>query len=289
MKVVALFKQATDEWISDRAPQLGAALAFYSAFSLVPLLALIIALASKIIGSQSAEREVLRTAQVFMGGKVSESVTEMLQWSKTDSSGSGLSTLGVIALLLSASGVFGELQSTMNLIWNVTPKPSSGVFDFLKTRFFSILMVLGTAFLLLISLALTTALSAAQNYLWGDGGSIGPLALLINSVVSLLVVTGVFALILKYIPDTRIEWRDVLPGAIFTAILFEAGKFGIGWYLARPSVSAAFGTAASIIVVLLWVYYSAQILFFGAELTQVYAKFHGSLSERKTKHANGNC
>lgn len=143
-------------------------------------------------------------------------------------------------------------------------------------------MVLGTAFLLLVSLAITTALAATQNYLWGDAGSTGPLAMIINSVISLLGVACVFALILKYIPDIKIQWRDVIPGAVFTSVLFEAGKFGIGWYLARPSVSAAFGTAASIIVVLLWVYYSAQLLFFGAELTQVYARNHGSLSPSDT-------
>jgi len=263
------------EWLTDRAPQLGAALAFYSAFSLVPLLALFVAIFSWVVGSGAAEREVLNTTHMFLGGKVTESVAEILKVSHQGST-SSLTYLGLGTLLFSASGVFGELQSTMNIIWNVPENRSSGVINFLKKRFLSLLMVLGTAFLLLVSLAATTLISTAQNYLWGPSSAETWLVVL-NSLLSVTIITAVFGAILKYIPDIDIKWKDIIPGAVFTGVFFEAGKTGIGWYLGRPSVSESFGAAASIIVVLLWVYYSSQILFFGAELTQVFAKRYGSL------------
>jgi len=186
------------------------------------------------------------------------------------------SIIGVATLLFAASGVFGELQDSLNTIWEVQPRPNQGIMATIKQRFFSFAMVLGVGFLLLVSLAISAALGALGSMVGGDQADQSLVWKAINFAVSFGVTTLLFALIYKYLPDAKIQWRDVWIGALVTALLFTLGKAALGWYLGRPGTTSTYGAAGSFVALLLWVYYSAQILFFGAEFTQVYAKAYGS-------------
>jgi membrane protein len=184
--------------------------------------------------------------------------------------------IGVVTLLFGASGVFGELQDSLNTIWEVQPKPGLGFFATLKKRFFSFAMVLGVGFLLLVSLVISAALAALGGMLGGAQEDQSLIWKAINFAISFGVTTLLFALIYKILPDAKVQWRDVWIGAVVTALLFSIGKAALGWYLARPTTTSSYGAAGSFVALLLWVYYSAQILFLGAEFTQVYAKMYGS-------------
>jgi membrane protein len=186
------------------------------------------------------------------------------------------SIVGIVVLLFGASGVFGELQAALNTVWEVQPKPDRGLWGMIKDRFFSFTMVLGVGFLLLVSLLLSAALSAVGRFLSErlPGGE--ALWQVLNFVISLGVVTSLFALIFKVVPDVKIEWRNVWIGAAVTALLFTLGKFLLGLYLGKASFASMYGAAGSLVVLVVWVYYSAQILFLGAEFTQVYARHNGS-------------
>src|SRR5581483_4191365 len=184
--------------------------------------------------------------------------------------------VGIVTLLLGASGVFGQLQDALNTVWEVEPKPGRGIWGLIKDRFLSLTMVFGTGFLLLVSLVITAAVSAAGGTLRGLGPGLEAIAHVVVEIVSFAVVTLLFALIYKFLPDAKIAWRDVWVGAVATAVLFVIGKFAIGLYLGHASIGSAYGAAGSFVVVLVWTYYSAQILLFGAELTQVYANRSGS-------------
>ena len=179
-------------------------------------------------------------------------------------------------LLVGASGVFGQLQDALNTIWEVQPKPGLGVWGFIRGRFLSFSMVLGTGFLLLISLLLTTALAAVGTWLGGLVPGWGSVLHVVDLAVTFGVVTLLFAMIFKYLPDAKVEWKDVWLGSVATSALFMAGKFAIGVYLGRSGIGSSYGAAGSLVVLLVWIYYSAQILFFGAEFTQVYANRRGA-------------
>ncbi|MFB3817261.1 MAG: YihY/virulence factor BrkB family protein [Candidatus Methylomirabilales bacterium] len=279
--VWTLLRDAYYEWSDDNAPRLGAALSYYTVFSVAPLLILSIAVVGLVFGEEAARGQVMGQIRGLVGDQVAGAVQGMIASSRDTSSGILATLVGLGTLLFGASGVFTELQASMNQIWDVPPRPG-GVWGLVKGRFFSFAMVLAAGFLLLVSLILSAALSAVAAYFqyllpralseWAVYG--------IDLGASLAIFTVLFALMFRVLPDTRTAWRDVWFGAVATALLFAIGKTLIGLYLGRSSVTSTYGAAGSLIVLLLWVYYSAQILFYGAELTQVYARRYGSQAAR---------
>jgi membrane protein len=276
-----MLRTAALDFMEDKGAQLGAALAFYSILSLAPLLVLAIALAGFIFGEEAARGELATQIESTVGTEGAKAIESMLENAHQPATGSLAAVFGIVMLLVGASGVFGQLQSAMNSIWEVTPRQESGVWAFVRTHFLSFTLVLGTGFLLLISLVLSAVIAGASSHLSGIWPHLEPLWHLANAFVSFLVVMLLFAMIFKFLPDTNVAWRDVWIGAAITAVLFTLGKFLIGLYLGKSSVGSAYGAAGSLVVLLIWIYYSAQILFFGAELTQVYAKRHGSWAAGK--------
>jgi membrane protein len=270
-----VIKKTFAAWVEDRAPRLGAALAFYSAFSIAPLVVLVIAVASMFFheGAQNAIVDEIRST---LGTAVGDAIDSMIRSAQESGSTTLATVLGVAVLLFGASGVFGELQDALNTIWKVQPKPNRGWLGILRDRFLSFTMVLGTGFLLLVSLVISAALAGVGKFLTGalPGGVV--LWQVVNVVVSFGFVTLVFALIFKMVPDVKIAWKDVWLGALVTAALFTLGKQLLGLYLGWSGTASAYGAAGSLAVLLLWVYYSAQILLFGAEFTRVYAQRCGS-------------
>jgi membrane protein len=275
--VVQLLKDTVSEWSEDKVPRLAAALAYYTAFALAPLLLIAISVAGLVFGREAASNEISLQLSGLLGPSAAESVNTMVEAAGANKGGGILaSIIGIATLLFAASGVFGELQDSLNTIWEVQPKPNQGFLATIKQRFFSFTMVVGVGFLLLVSLVISAALGALGGIVAGEQADQSLIWKVVNFVVSFGVITLLFALIYKVLPDVKIEWRDVLVGAIVTALLFTLGKAAIGWYLGRPGTTSTYGAAGSFVALLLWVYYSAQILFFGAEFTQVYAKAYGS-------------
>lgn len=270
-----LIKGAFSGCSEDKVPRLGAALAYYTVFSLAPLLIIVIGIAGFFFGDEAARGEIVGQFRGLVGEDGGKAIQTMIENAGRET-GSGIfaSVISVVTLLFGASGVFGELQDSLNTIWGVKPKPGRGILGMLKDRFVSFTMVLGIAFLLLVSLVLSAAIATIGTAV-GGADSEGLLHVL-NLVVSFGVITLLFAAMYKYVPDVKIEWRDVWVGAAVTSVLFTLGKFAIGLYLGKGSVASAYGSAGSLVILLVWVYYSAQILFFGAEFTKVYAKDYGS-------------
>jgi membrane protein len=267
-----LFKQAFIEFGEDKAQRLGAALAYYTIFSIAPLLLIAIAIAGMVFGREAAQGEIFAQLRSVLGPAAAETVQEMVQGAAKPKSGTIITVVGIATLLFGAAGVFGQLKDALNTIWNVEPEPQSGIMALIKDRFLSFAMVLGTGFLLLVSLVFDSVIAAAGHFL-GDrlpGGEV--LWQGVQLVVSLGMVTVLFAMIFRFLPDVHPQWGDVWLGAAFTALLFVIGKFALGLYLGKSAIGSSYGAAGSLVVLLLWVYYSAQILFFGAEITQVYAR-----------------
>lgn len=272
-----LLKQTGIEWIDDKVPRLGAALAFYSVLSIGPLLLLSLAAAGLLFGHEAAQGKIVAEIQGVIGNDAATAIQDMVADSaQKEKAGIIASVIGIATLLIGASGVFGQLQDAMNTIWGLKSKPGRGIWGFIRGRFLSFTMVLGTGFLLLISLVVSTALATLTEYTSGLFTDYAFLMQGINFMISLGVISLLFAIIFKYLPDAKVAWRDVWIGAVMTALLFTVGKFAIGFYLGRSSFSSSYGAAGSLVVVLVWVYYSAQILFFGAEFTQVYANRFGN-------------
>ena len=270
-------KQTFQEWLQDKAPQLGAALAYYTVFSLAPLVLVLLAIVGVIFRDDPAGTWDKITEQ--MGYFLDPSAVQVVQSIAQKASQSGKSTLatliGVALAVFGASAVFGQLQDALNTIWGVKAKPGRGVWGFLRSRFLSFGMVAGICFLLLVSLAVEALLKAFSHYVQSvlPGGIV--IALTIYVVFDFAVVVLLFAMIFKFLPDVEIQWRDVWIGAVITAILFGIGKWLLGFYLGSGAAGSAYGAASSLITLLLWVYYSSQILLFGAEFTQVYASRAG--------------
>jgi membrane protein len=272
----SLLRETATDWINDHAPRLGAALAYYTVFSIVPLLVIVIAMIGLVFGQEAAQSYILEQIKSIVGHQSAEAIKEMIQHANKPSTGIVATIIAVATLLLGASGLFGQLQDALNTIWGVERKGGGGIWGMIKDRFLSFMAVLGTGFLLLVSLVLSAALSAIGK--WFGGWLPGHEVLLqgLNFLISFAVITGLFAMMFKVLPDARIAWNDVWIGAVMTAFLFTVGKFLIGLYLGKSDVASAYGAAGSLVIVLVWVYYSAQILLFGAEFTQVYANQAGS-------------
>ncbi len=267
-----LTKRAFSDWSEDKATKLAAALAYYTMLSIAPLLVICMKIVGKIFGDEAASGQISAYLNQTVGQKGAEAAQEMIKNAGQPSAGILATTISVVVLFLSASGVFGELQDSLNTVWEVKPKPGRGIMGMIKDRFLSMTMVMGVVFLLLVSLIASTVLTGATHAIGLDEGVI---LSVINFIVSIAVITVLFALIFRYIPDAKVRWPDVWIGAIATSILFTIGKSLLGWYLGRASATSVYGAAGSLVALLIWVYYSAQILFFGAEFTQVYSKKYG--------------
>ncbi len=273
--VFKLAKETVSEWDDDRAMSLAASLAFYTLLSIAPLLVVAVAVAGMVFGEDAARGEIVRQLEGVLGHQGGEAIQSILVSAKKPTAGITGTVVGVVVLLFGASGVFSELQAAMDTIWNVRPKPL-GIFGFVKARLLSFAMVLGVAFLLLVSLLLSAALSAAGTFLGANlpgGETIWQVA---NFIISFAIITGLFALMFKVIPDVIVAWKDVFVGATITAFLFTIGKLLIGLYLGKASVGSPYGAAGSLVVLVVWIYYSTQILLLGAEATQVYARHCGT-------------
>jgi membrane protein len=273
-----LLKATAAEWSRDQAPRLGAALAYYAVFSLAPLLMIAVSISGLVFGRQAATGQIVGQIQGLVGPDTAMAIQTMIEKSNQPAASILVTLIGIVALLFGASGVFGELQQSLNLIWDIQPKPDRGMLAAVKDKFFSFSMVLGTGFLLLVSLVISAVLAALSKFVVGIIPGLEVIAQVVNFLISMVVISSLFALIFRYVPDAKIAWKDVWVGASVTALLFTIGQALIGVYIGYSSMSSTYGAAASLAVILLWVYYSAQILFFGAEFTQVYAKTYGSLS-----------
>jgi len=273
----SVLKQTIQEWQRDKVSRLAAALAYYTAFSLAPVLVIAIAIASFLFDQSMVQTRIIEQLRSLLGDNGAELIQEMLTSAQSQESGSFWATvISVGLLILGASGLFIQLQDALNTVWNVVPRPDAGMWRLIRDRLLSFGMVLVIGFLLLVSLLLSAGLSAASS-LFGDtllGWALG--WQILNAVVSFGIVALLFGLIYKILPDATISWSDVRVGALITALLFTLGKALIGLYLGNSSVASAYGAAGSFVVLLLWIYYSAQILLFGAEFTQVYANRFGS-------------
>ena len=272
-----LLKETFSEWQQDKASRLAAALSYYTIFSLPPLLLIAVAVAGFFLGRQAVRQELIAQVSSAIGEAGAQAIGVMLDGAGWDTGASTLATVvGVATLLFGATGAFAQLQEALDTIWDVAPRPDAGPWGMVRSRLLSFSMVLVVAFLLLIALALSTALSAADSYLETILPGLVVLARILNLVISFAVITLLFAAIYKVLPDVEIEWSDVWIGAAATAVLFTVGKYLLGLYLGRTGVSSAYGAAGALVLILLWIYYSAQILFLGAEFTQVYARRYGS-------------
>ncbi len=268
--LVATFKG----WSEDKAPKLAAALAYYSCFALPPLLVIAIWIAGAAFGKDAAMGQVVEQIEGLVGRTSAETIQEVLVKVGEFKAGVVGTIIGVLALIFGASGVFGELQDSLNVIWKVKKKPGRGVLGTLKDRFFSLTMVFGLGFLLLISLVLSAGLSALAH--WVTGPQAGFFLQALSFVVSVAVVAVVFTLLFRFVPDARTPWKYSLIGGAATALLFSAGKFALGAYLGQSKIATSYGAAGAFLLVLLWVYYSSQILFLGAELTTTLAAQSGA-------------
>jgi membrane protein len=268
-------KETGQDWLDDNAPRLAAALAYYSLLSLAPLLVITIAVAGFFFGHDAARGRVAAELGSVVGGQAALGIQSVVASARSPSAGVISTIVGVVTLFIGASGVFGELQSSLNTVWEVQPKPGRGILGEMKARFFSFTMVLGVAFLLLVSLIVSSVVSAAGLVFAQvlPGGEV--LWQGLNITFSLVVVSALFAAIFKYIPDAEVRWADVWLGGAVTAVLFTLGKLLLGLYLGKSAVASAYGAAGSMIALVVWVYYAAQIFLFGAEFTQVQARRRG--------------
>ncbi len=270
---ISLLKQTFSEWLDDKVPQLGAALAYYTVFSLAPLVLLLLAIVGFVFRNDPAGawQKVTEQMSYFLDKSAIDVVQGIAQKASQPNKGVLATSIGILLALFGASGVFGQLQDALNTIWGVKTKPGVGIMGFIRSRFLSFAMVAGVCFLLLVSLVLESLLKSFSHYVQAmlPGGIV--IALVVYSTFDLAVVVLLFASIFKFLPDVKIQWRDVWIGALITAIFFAIGKWALGLYLGSGTAASAYGAASSLITLLLWIYYSSQILLFGAEFTQVYA------------------
>jgi len=275
-----LIKAATSSWIDDYAQSMGAALAYYTLFSIAPLLLIVIAIAGQIFGIEAARGEIVSQLRGLMGNQGAQAVQALLESVREPAGNFIAMTVGGLILLIGATSVFGELQDALDRIWRAPKRDKDGIWHVVRSRILSIGMILGIGFLLMVSLVASAAL-AALSKLWGplfSGWEV--LANLIDIVVSFTFSTTLFAMIYKVMPRVNVAWSDVWIGAAVTALLFTVGKFLIGLYIGKSGLASGFGAAGSLVVLLVWVYYSAQIFLMGAEFTWIYALTFGSHQEQ---------
>jgi membrane protein len=271
-----LLKATSQSWWNDRAMSMGAAISFYTVFSLAPMLLLVISVAGLVFGREASQGAVIEQMKGLIGEKGGEAVSTMLASASAVGSGVVATVVGVVSLVIFSTGAFVELQDDLNIIWKAKRPTYSSLLIFLRSRFASLSLIVAIGFLLLVSLIIDAGVTAASRYFARFGLSV--VIEITNFVVALGASTTLFALIFKVLPSTRVAWKDVWIGAVATGVMFLIGKSLIGIYLGQSNLASNFGAAGSVITILLWVYYSSQILLFGAEFTKVYAELRGSRS-----------
>jgi membrane protein len=278
-------QETANRWLQHKDARLGAALAYYSIFSLGPLIVIAIAIAGFVFGADAVQAQVVGALQGLLGDSGTQAIDAMLKGANKPREGILATVIGVGTLVLAAVGVVVQLKDALNTVWEVETSPGSGIWRFVRTYIWSLAGVLSVGFLLLVSMLLTAALSAAGKYI----APYLPEATLqiAGSLASFAIITVLFAMMFKWLPDTPIAWRDVWLGAILTAALFEVGKLLIGLYIGKQGLQSTYGAAASIVVVLIWVYYSVQLVLMGAEFTNVYARRYGSRRHMADRQARG--
>jgi membrane protein len=275
-----IMRCAVSEWMEHRAASKGAALAFYTLFSMSPVLVLVIAVAGLFYGAEAARGQLMDELRGLMGPQSAQTVQAVLASAQNKQSGTIATIVATVLLLVGATTVFAELKDSLDEIWEVPPPKDATWWDLVRTRLLSFGLILVLGFLLLVSLVVSAALNILEHYFSGKWHSAAVILGWVAALISFLVITALFAVIFKVLPRTRLSWHDVGIGALGTAAMFTLGKFLIGLYIGNSGVASSFGAAGSMIVLLLWVYYSAQILFLGAEFTRQYALQLGSLRDR---------
>lgn len=276
MVFLRTFRGAAAAWWADDCLRLGASLAYYTLFALAPVLLMAIAIAGMVFGAEAVRGEIVGQIDQLVGREGGVAVQALLEGASKRESGVMAAVLGSLAFLLAATGAFIELQIALNTIWRVKQKPGGAIKAYVINRLQSFGLVVGIGFLLLVSLTVSAALAALGSWLASLSPASTTLWTIVNMLVSLAVTTGLFAMLFRFLPDVRLQWKDVLTGAAATAVLFTIGQQVIGWYLGQSSFASSYGAAGSVMVLLLWVYYSCQIVLFGAEFTRVWAARHGT-------------
>ncbi len=272
-----ILKESFNDFIDDKVLKLSASLAYYTVFSLAPLLLLLLYLCGLFFGKEAVEGSIFGQIEGFVGKNSALQVQEMIKSASLDNKGNTAAIIGGIMLIIGATTVFGEIQDSINTIWGIKTKPGKGLMLFVKTRLLSFGVIVSLGFLLLVSLGLSALLEALSDRL----AEIFPdvtvvLFYILNIIISFAVISTLFGVIFKILPDAEIQWKDVVAGSIATAVLFMFGKFGISFYIAKSDVGNTYGAAGSLVILLVWIYYSSVILFFGAEFTKRYAISFGS-------------
>lgn len=282
----AILKQTFNEWLEDKAPQLGAALAYYTVFSLAPLILVLLAIIGIIFREDPAGawNRITEQMRYFLDPSGVKVVQDIAQTAAKPSAGFWATVIGVALALFGASGVFGALQDALNTIWGVKAKPGNAIWEYLRVRFLSFAMVAGVCFMLLVTLTIEAILKGFSHYVQAalPGGL--AIAVTVYLLFDLSLVVLLFAMIFKYLPDVEVQWRDLWIGSVMTALLFLLGKWALGLYLGTGAAGSAYGAASSLVTLLIWIYYSSQILLFGAEFTQVYANSYGA-GAKPSSHA----
>ncbi|PVE25728.1 hypothetical protein DC522_02820 [Microvirga sp. KLBC 81] len=273
-----LLRAAFEGWWNDRAMSLGASIAFFTVFSLAPMLLAAIAVAGLAFGREAAQGAIVSELGSLIGTDEASALETMIASASNVGSGIIGTTIGITTFLLLVTGAVVELQDSLNIVWKAEPPEGSGLLNFLRTRIISLALVLGIGFLLLVSLIIDAGLSAVGAYIEPNFSGATAILRFLNSLVAFAIAVLLFAMIFKVLPNVDINWGDVWTGSLVTGLLFTIGKFLIGYYLGKSNVASSYGAAASIITILLWIYYSALILLFGAEFTKAYAESRGSRS-----------
>ncbi|MFJ3464280.1 YihY/virulence factor BrkB family protein [Achromobacter spanius] len=281
----ALAKQTVMNWLDDYAPSMGAAIAFYTVFSLAPLVIIVIGIAGFFWGHEAVQGQLFEQVSALVGTEGGKAVESVVLGAQEPTQGIAATIISVVMLVVGATTVFAELQSALDRIWKVDTKKQSGVWALIRARLLSFGLVLTLAFLLVVSLILSTVLSALGSWLGGGIPGWGMLLQAVNAAITLGILTLLFGMIYRFMPQVSVAWRDVWAGAFATAVMFEIGKFLIGLYMAKASVASSYAAAGSLVIVLIWVYYAAQVFLLGAEFTRVYAEAHGSRMVRSQTHS----
>ena len=273
--ILQTFRGAARAWWDDDCTRLGASLAYYTLFAIAPVLLMATAIAGMVFGPEAVRGEIVGQLDHLVGREGARTIQSLLEGASQPKAGVFATVIGGIAFLIASTGAFLELQVSLNTIWRVKPRPDGHLYAFVIDRLRSFGLVVAIGFLLLVSLAVTAGLATLNTWLFNLSPADSEWWNVINTLVSIVVTTLLFAMLFKFLPDVKLRWRDVATGALVTAVLFTIGQQAIGWYLAQGSVASSYGAAGSMMVLLLWVYYSCQILLFGAEFTRVWSARHG--------------
>jgi len=273
-KVLRFLKDVFKEWRDDEIGRRSASVSFYTLLSLAPLLLIVVSVLSLAIGSDAAEAQLVKQTQSLIGAVGADAVKAIVEEASGPASGGIGLAIGVVLLIIGATGVFAELRSALNWMWDLQPKPGQGIKGLLRTRLVSLGGLAGFAFILMVSLVVSEGVSAMADWIAGSPAS-QVLLVIVSQLASLVIFVLLFAFAFHVLPDARVPWSDLWIGAAITAVLFAIGKAALGLYLSRSAAASSYGAAGSLVILLLWVYYSAQIFFTGAEITQVYSRQYG--------------